>query len=334
MTNQVVLFGAGTVGRFIARELTQKGNRSVQFADNDSSKWGTQIGGIAVQSPEVCKRNFPEAVWVGTVLHTPYPAEIGEQIKSLGVKAEPLVNYLSVKRSPLDLEITRELSELCADEESLEELWDQFHFRMHGENHTQRPYRDISHLYFEDFISPCESEHFVDCGAADGDSISEFIKWQPSFCRITAFEPDPENRRKLTDLFGGVEKIAINPAAISDHYGIARFSATGDETAHIGPSGEVEVRLLKIDDVCRRNAPTFIKMDVEGSELEGLWGARQTIRKHQPVLAICAYHTDDHIWQIPLLIHALNPNYKLYLRRYLEQPWEMVWYAVPVERVK
>ena len=105
----------------------------------------------------------------------------------------------------------------------------------------------------------------------------------------------------------------------------------GDQTSHLGSSGEIDVQLVKLDDVIDES-PTFIKMDIEGSELEGLWGAREIIRKHSPVLAICAYHTDDHIWQIPLLIHALNPRYKLYLRRYLEQPWEMVWYAVPLER--
>jgi hypothetical protein len=51
------------------------------------------------------------------------------------------------------------------------------------------------------------------------------------------------------------------------------------------------------------------------------------------VLAICAYHASDHLWQIPLLIHALNPSYKIFLRRYAEGAWELVYYAVPPDRV-
>ena len=83
-----------------------------------------------------------------------------------------------------------------------------------------------------------------------------------------------------------------------------------------------------------RNPPTYIKMDIEGAELEALWGARRILKEHSPVLAICAYHTSDHLWQIPLLIHAIQPDYKLYLRRYAEGAFELVWYAVPPDRVK
>ena len=75
-------------------------------------------------------------------------------------------------------------------------------------------------------------------------------------------------------------------------------------------------------------------MDIEGAELEALWGARKLLKQHSPVLAICAYHTSDHLWQIPLLIHAINPTYKLFFRRYAEGAFELVWYAVPPERVK
>ena len=81
------------------------------------------------------------------------------------------------------------------------------------------------------------------------------------------------------------------------------------------------------------HTPTYIKMDIEGAELEALWGARRILKEHSPVLAICAYHTSDHLWQIPFLIHAIQPDYKLYLRRYAEGAFELVWYAVPVDRV-
>ena len=37
---------------------------------------------------------------------------------------------------------------------------------------------------------------------------------------------------------------------------------------------------------------------------------------------------------ISLLIHALQPEYKLYFRRYAEGTFELCWYAVPPERMK
>jgi len=92
------------------------------------------------------------------------------------------------------------------------------------------------------------------------------------------------------------------------------------------------VTCTKLDNVLME-PPTYIKMDIEGAELEALWGARKLLKEHKPVLAICAYHTSDHLWEIPLLIHAIQPDYKLHLRRYAEGAWELVWYAIPAERV-
>jgi hypothetical protein len=112
------------------------------------------------------------------------------------------------------------------------------------------------------------------------------------------------------------------------------FTALGDQTSRLSKNGSVTVPLFKLDTLLKDERPTFIKMDIEGAELEALWGAREIIRKHSPVLAICAYHESDHLWQIPLLIHSINPDLNLYLRRYLEATWELIWYAVPKGRVK
>jgi len=50
-------------------------------------------------------------------------------------------------------------------------------------------------------------------------------------------------------------------------------------------------------------------------------------------MAVCAYHKCDHLWTIPQLLKAANPDYKIYLRRYAEDCWETVYYAVPPERL-
>ncbi len=121
---------------------------------------------------------------------------------------------------------------------------------------------------------------------------------------------------------------------MSDFDGEMSFTATGDYSAHLGGHGK-KVMVHKLDSAIDASfAPMYIKMDIEGSELEALWGAREIIRKHSPVLAIFSYHHADHLWQIALLIHAINPDLKLFLRRYAEGTWELVWYAVPVERVR
>jgi hypothetical protein len=65
-----------------------------------------------------------------------------------------------------------------------------------------------------------------------------------------------------------------------------------------------------------------------------LRGARDVIKRHRPVLAVCLYHKQEHLWQIPLLLQSLTTDYRLFLRRYSDDCWELVGYAVPEERAR
>ena len=80
--------------------------------------------------------------------------------------------------------------------------------------------------------------------------------------------------------------------------------------------------------------PTYIKMDIEGSELDALAGARNIIKKEMPILTICLYHRYDDLWRIPLFIHSLADDYRLFLRPHEIEGWQLVCYAVPNHRLK
>ena len=77
-----------------------------------------------------------------------------------------------------------------------------------------------------------------------------------------------------------------------------------------------------------REAPTFIKMDIEGAEREALAGVEQLIRSHKPKLAICAYHKVEDIYTLPELIRTFRDDYTFYLRHYSDTIYETVLYAV------
>ena len=68
-------------------------------------------------------------------------------------------------------------------------------------------------------------------------------------------------------------------------------------------------------------------MDIEGAELDALEGAKITIQKHHPKLAVCIYHKWEHHWDIPIFVHDLCPEYRMYLKK--SQPYgETVLFAV------
>jgi FkbM family methyltransferase len=56
----------------------------------------------------------------------------------------------------------------------------------------------------------------------------------------------------------------------------------------------------------------FIKMDIEGAEMNALKGALVTIKKFRPKLAIALYHSAEDFERIPLLIKEMVPEYKFY----------------------
>ena len=52
------------------------------------------------------------------------------------------------------------------------------------------------------------------------------------------------------------------------------------------------------------------------------------IKENKPKLAICVYHLEEDLWEIPILIKQLVPEYKIYMRQHYEEvDWETVCYA-------
>jgi FkbM family methyltransferase len=332
--SDLILYGSGTTGRYIARNLNAAGTPPLCFVDSDSKKHGLVMEGIEVVAPAVAKTVYPDATWIASSIVPVLWREITAEIDRLGVKTVPVWEFLPQRTAPPTRAVFEELLRLVDDPDSLNFLWDQWHLRTDPAIYTQMPPADIADIYFPDFITHRDDEHYVDCGAADGDTVREFHKRWQNYSRITAFEPDAANFRTAEAACFVCESANVFPFAISDHQHRAEFHATGDYSAHLEANGNESVLCLSLDKLENLYTPTYIKMDIEGSEPAALWGARRILKEHKPVLAICAYHESEHFWSIPLLVHALQPEYRLFFRRYAEGSFEIVWYAVPPERIQ
>lgn len=203
-------------------------------------------------------------------------------------------------------------------------------------NHALPQMRCEDTQYFpQDIFQLGSPEVFVDCGAYTGDTILNFRRFcNNHYKHIVAFEPEPTLFAKLkhhhfpacTYINGGVWKN-------KDFLSFLALGSAGSRLELADTSGNcpishlIRVPVFKIDDVPACADMTFLKMDVEGAELNALKGARKTICKNKPKLAICIYHSDKDMLEIPLWILSLNMGYKLYMRHYSNDLWETVLYA-------
>lgn len=333
---KIILYGAGACGGYAIKYLATKGIIPVALVDSDSTKFGTRVEEMSIIPRDEAHRRFPEAQWVACAISRPAATEIREIIRDMGVKTKPLWECIPVHHGLPSRDAMRFVLYLnCVDDATNKELVDQYRFRQTPDYDAQAEPSPKGETYFPGFITHLDDEHFVDCGAADGDTVKAFMERWPKFRHITAFEPDMANFVKLSSVVTPNEStFSFRLEAVCDRYGHTEFSSNGDYSSHVKRFGNTVVECTMLDGLSVQNPPTYIKMDIEGAELEALWGARKIIKEHSPVLAICAYHQSSHLWDIPLLIHALNPEYRLFLRRYAEGAFELVWYAVPPERIK
>lgn len=185
--------------------------------------------------------------------------------------------------------------------------------------------------YFDaDIMKPGKQEVFVDGGAYTGEDSLEFFRWCQGQNGYTyLFEPDKKNYRKCVEnmiLFEG--KVEVFNKGLWSRVDQLAFLDDRNASSSINENGDITVQTMTIDEISDKRRVSFIKMDVEGAELEALKGAAQTIQRNKPKLAICVYHKPEDILDIPKYILELNSDYRLFLRHYSYTPTETVLYAI------
>ncbi|BBF44128.1 methyltransferase FkbM [Lachnospiraceae bacterium KM106-2] len=181
----------------------------------------------------------------------------------------------------------------------------------------------------------CEGEVFVDVGAFDGKTSLEFFGWCNGNGFVYAFEPDGKNQQKLSSNLeqDQVPYEIVPKGAWSEKttlYFEEKSNGTSCITDTVSERNVFEIPVTTLDEVFKNTdrIATFVKMDIEGSELEALKGARGLIEEHRPKLAISIYHKDEDIWELPKLILKYKSDYKFYLRHYSLTSAETVLYAI------
>lgn len=338
LQGQFVILGAGRLGRRIAGAV-----RPELFCDNNSKLWGTSVDGIRVESPAVAADRYPEATFV-VAIWNPSPTETilsrMNQLKKLGVsRVIPFTDLFDQFGDHLLPHFLWERHEYYGSHRD-EIAQGRALLNPAGRDEFDRQMRlrsgdfngqviDPTIQYFPPEIHLDDTEIFVDCGAYDGDTIESFRQaTRDRFGRLVAFEPDPVNLELLRKAAATDNRIEIQPYAVGARREKLRFTVAGTGS-HVSQQGDCEVDVITLDEALQDIAPTYIKFDIEGSELDALDGGKKVIGEARPKLAVCVYHVPDHLWRIPLRLHELVPDSTLTLRTYNADGFECVCYCIP-----
>jgi FkbM family methyltransferase len=355
---KIVLHGAGRFGRLILSGLRKLRIEPLAFTDNNPLLHGKSVESVPVISPSEGAEKFGRnSAFIVTIWNSAASDRMRDriaQLTELGCERVVPAGLLCWKYPdiflpyyPLDLphkallekDNARAAFELFADDASRAEYLAQMRFRLLLDYDSFSPPRRHDEYFQSDLYHLQSDEVLIDCGAYDGDSIASFVKSRnEQFERIVAFEPDPQNWNALTNRLSNfsssvASRITPLPYALGSKDGTVQFHSTGTEVAKIG-EGSTAVKCAVLDDVLREIKPTFIKFDIEGAELDALQGARRVISSHRPIMVVSCYHQQSHLWEVPILLADLCRDYKLFLRPHGAEGWDLLCYAVPVERLK
>ncbi|HVX65916.1 MAG TPA: FkbM family methyltransferase, partial [Bryobacteraceae bacterium] len=141
--------------------------------------------------------------------------------------------------------------------------------------------------------------------------------------RVVAIEPAPENLECLRRNFASEIKdgrVTVYPKGVWDRDSVLKLSIDPTSSAKdsfvrtLENAATIEAPLTTIDKlVAELGLPRvdFIKMDIEGAEQRAIAGAKATIARFRPRMALCIYHVKGDETMVPKLVRAVAPDYRV-----------------------
>lgn len=299
---KVLLYGAGVCGRGIAELFQRDGISFDGFCDTNARKLPDSILGKKVYTPEYLFENANECyILISTI---DYYKEIKEYLLQHNIPQDHILPFFAPQVSS-----------------------------------TKRR----QYFEFMDFFR--RGTAFVDGGcfnAADSHYFAQCCNGE--YSKIFAFEPDKANAQQCVENAEkwNLDNFNLIPAGLSNVSDTVLFATGNGEGSRIVTPQNDEMRLFDytdhskpyetielstIDETVQDVQVGFIKLDIEGAELDALYGAQHTLMRDRPLLAICLYHKAGDMIAIMDYLHSLVPEYRFWIRHYSTLEYDTILYA-------
>ena len=344
----VCVFGIGAISYPIISSIRNFTDIKIDFlSDNDQAKWGKTYHNDLKCVPPAELEKYKEDIAI--LITTQHYKKIYQQLLNNGFrKIFAITEYRLLNdayfKNKNNLQMIKDnvlkVMNILEDERSKEIMftliknWFDFDVDKIG-------YEEIftnDQYYPWGIIKLSDHESFVDVGAYNGDTMFDFIKkTNNQFDSIFAFELDKKNFKEMESAVNKLTEPIKNKIKL---YNFGLLDEEKEVYYETGGSGMQSTfinvintasdcgKTMRLIDVLKNEKVTFIKMDIEGSEVKALSGAEEIIKKQKPKLAICVYHKPEHLWEVPLYIKKIVPEYKIYIRHHTPLEYETVCYAL------
>lgn len=339
----VILYGAGFALFWYVNYLKKHDIHISYIVDSDTNKQGKKYQDIPIVSWEYCIQNV-DLKNVDIIITAPrFTEEILQVIEPYITKERVFSFECELYDSFItDIDQYRKflldhwndivsLYNNLGDDKSRVTLDAVLRGRISANQEYFKSVMEADQYYVDDIFTLSKEEVVVELGSNDGQTLKAFLeKVNGQFKHFYCFEPDKTCIEKLKAIIASisniilVEKGAWNKTETLFFYSDAEHGASkmcDQKTA------SYSIEVAAVDDVID-DSVTFIKMDIEGAELMALEGAKEIIKRNKPKLAVCIYHKNEDIIDIPKYISSLVPEYKFYIRHHNWGGTETVLYAV------
>ena len=324
----IVLYGTGNGADKVIKRLEQDGVKISGVFSSAGFKKNKIYAGHTISDYITLKQKLGDMIIL--VCFGSHLSSVMENVKALDAENELYIPDVPVVGNEIfDLEFAKihkkeicETYNLLADELSKTTFENIIMFKLTGRLKFLFKAETERQEVF-DLLNLSKQENFLDLGAFTGDTVAEFISYVKDYHGIMAVEPDNRNFKRLCENTADLKNITCINAAVSDKSGqilISKNHGRGNSVE----GKTVEIGTLSLTDICKDFKPTYIKMDIEGNEIEAINGGLNLLNAQKPKMHIACYHTAYDIFKIPLIIKNICPEYRVYMRHHACFPaWDI-----------
>ena len=352
----LVLYGAGNLGRMAKQYFEQIGIPIKYAVDSNPEPHRSDLfwAGVDIISPEDAppreRSEFLLAICVATTQFSRLSAELGSlgwadrvpfyDIAEAYRDRNPLGNgWFSGKLGQADIEnIELVLSGWQDDISRAHHLqFIAWHALREDWLFDDAPVTIGDRYFIPEVISLLRSDEiFCDLGAHHAEVILRFMQiMENRFKEIWAIEPDMMNlsllRAELQKFKPEImKKIHVLACAVGAQEGRENFFHGLGYVSQLCDLGQHLVEVTTIERLGLE--PTFIKLHLEGGELDAMRGGVQSLKRCRPIIAATTYHNRLGLWEVQKWLMDELTNYKFHFRLHSWCGTGAVVYGIPGER--